>query len=271
MQTIGERLEDARKKRGISIREAAEATKIRGEYLQKFEGNQFEIGLTDIYTRGFLRGYANYLRIPADRLLNDFNALRGGEPRLRQPSREVYGRMDLAISTPDDRPEAQAEAVSSDSAPRPQSRFQRPGENLPKAPAIDPALVFKGGIILAALLGLVLVAWIVKMLFAPIPAPAGGRSPSPAISEAAETPAAQPAATVSIVALEPVRVKVVRKSDGVVLYQGAMEQGERREYPNVPLYLTATEIGAVEIEYKGHRIPTGRTGHDRVQFDFTNR
>ncbi len=64
MQTIGERLEDARKKKGISIREAAEATKIRGEYLQKFEGNQFEIGLTDIYTRGFLRGYANYLRIP---------------------------------------------------------------------------------------------------------------------------------------------------------------------------------------------------------------
>ncbi|HEY1764713.1 MAG TPA: helix-turn-helix domain-containing protein, partial [Opitutaceae bacterium] len=70
--TIGERLEDARKKRGISIREAAEATKIRGEYLQKFEGNQFEIGLTDIYTRGFLRGYANYLRLPADRILNDF-------------------------------------------------------------------------------------------------------------------------------------------------------------------------------------------------------
>ena len=88
MQTIGERLEDARKKKGISIREAAEATKIRGEYLQKFEGNQFEIGLTDIYTRGFLRGYANYLRLPSDRLLNDYTALRGGDgwtlrPRIR--------------------------------------------------------------------------------------------------------------------------------------------------------------------------------------------
>src|ERR1035438_8394856 len=88
MQTIGERLEEARKKRGISIREAAEATKIRGEYLQKFEGNQFEIGLTEIYTRGFLRGYANYLRIPSDRLLSDYTALRGGEPRVRQPSRD---------------------------------------------------------------------------------------------------------------------------------------------------------------------------------------
>jgi cytoskeleton protein RodZ len=158
MQTIGERLEEARKKKGISIREAAEATKIRGEYLQKFEGNQFEIGLTDIYTRGFLRGYANYLRIPSDRLLSDYTALRGGEPRVRQPSREVYGRMDLAISSADERGEAQAEAVASESVQRPQTRFQRPGENLPKAPPIDPALVFKGGIISRGPVVLVLAA-----------------------------------------------------------------------------------------------------------------
>src|SRR5271155_3493056 len=108
MQTIGERLEEARKKKGISIREAAEATKIRGEYLQKFEGNQFEIGLTDIYTRGFLKGYSNFLRLPTERLLGDYPALRGGEPRVRQPSREVYGRMDLAISTADERADSQS-------------------------------------------------------------------------------------------------------------------------------------------------------------------
>src|ERR1017187_3766407 len=136
MQTIGERLEEARKKRGISIREAAEATKIRGEYLQKFEGNQFEIGLTEIYTRGFLRGYANYLRIPADRILSDYSSLRGGEPRIRQPSREVYGRMELAISSSDERGEPQADSVVAESAHRPHTRFPRPGENLPKTPAI---------------------------------------------------------------------------------------------------------------------------------------
>ena len=43
MQTIGERLEEARKRKGISIREAAENTKIRGDYLQKFEANTFDI------------------------------------------------------------------------------------------------------------------------------------------------------------------------------------------------------------------------------------
>src|SRR3954463_8479108 len=99
MQTIGERLEEARKKKGISIRAAAEATKIRGDYLQKFESNHFDIGLTEIYTRGFLRNYANYLKLPADRLLNDYAALGHGEARPRPPSREVYGRMDISVAS----------------------------------------------------------------------------------------------------------------------------------------------------------------------------
>jgi cytoskeleton protein RodZ len=271
MQSIGERLEEARKKRGISIREAAEATKIRGEYLQKFEGNQFEIGLTDIYTRGFLRGYANYLRIPSDRLLNDYTALRGGETRVRQPSREVYGRMDLAISSTDERGEPQAESASVDSSQRPQARFQRPGENLPKGPAIDPALVFKGGIILAGLIGLAIVVWIAKTLYSPVPGTTGVRSAPSTVSEPVETAASIPAASVSIVALEPVRVKVVRKSDGVELYQGSLQAGERREYPNVPIYLTADNLAAVELEYKSHRYPTGHSGHERIQFDFSSR
>jgi len=271
MQTIGERLEEARKKRGISIREAAEATKIRGEYLQKFEGNQFEIGLTEIYTRGFLRGYANYLRIPSDRLLSDYTSLRGGEPRVRQPSREVYGRMDLAISSADERGEPQAESSLPESSQRPQPRFQRPGDNLPKGPPIDPALVFKGGILLVSLIVVVVVIWIAKTLFAPIPGPTSTRvAPSP-VSEAAEATSFAPAASVAIVAIEPVRIKVVRKSDGVELFQGPLQVGERREYPNVPIYLTATDLGAVELEYKGHRYPTGHTGHERIQFDFSTR
>jgi cytoskeleton protein RodZ len=272
MQTIGERLEEARKKKGISIREAAEATKIRGEYLQKFEGNQFEIGLTDIYTRGFLRGYANYLRIPSDRLLNDYTALRGGEPRPRQPSREVYGRMDLAISSADERGEQPGEAPAGESSQRPhQARFQRPGENLPKGPAIDPALVFKGGIALVGVLLLLGIFWIIKSLAGSGPAAAPARDAAHASSEISEAPATAPAPVVTIVASQAVRVKLVRKSDGVELFQGPLQAGERREYPNVPIYLTASELGAVEIEYKGHAYPTGHTGHDRIQFDFSSR
>jgi transcriptional regulator with XRE-family HTH domain len=269
MQNIGERLEEARKKRGISIREAAEATKIRGEYLQKFEGNQFEIGLTEIYTRGFLRGYANFLRIPSDRLLNDYSALRGGEVRPRPLSREVYGRMDLGMAAAEERAEAQAESAS-DAPQRAQTRFQRPGENLPKQPPIDPAMMFKVGKIVLGVIGLLVVIWIVKSLIGSGPAPAPAHTAAPAAAAEAAEPSA-PAPTVAIVATEPVRIKVVRKSDDKELFQGALQAGERREFPNVPIYLTASELGSVQIDYKGHRTATGFTGYQRIQFDFSNR
>src|SRR5688572_13484871 len=98
MQSIGERLEEARKRKGISIREAAEATKIRGEYLHKFESNQYDIKLPEIYVRGFLRTYANYLKLPGEKIINDYNGLGLNEAKQRSLSREVYGRMDLSVS-----------------------------------------------------------------------------------------------------------------------------------------------------------------------------
>ena len=63
MQSIGERLEEARKRRGISIREAAETTKIRSDFLAGFEENNFDLNLPEIYVRGFLRTYAVLLNI----------------------------------------------------------------------------------------------------------------------------------------------------------------------------------------------------------------
>ena len=75
MQTIGERLEEARKRKGISVREAAELTKIRSDYLQKFESNTFEIGLPPLYVRGFIRTYARFLELDPERITSDVDAL----------------------------------------------------------------------------------------------------------------------------------------------------------------------------------------------------
>ena len=64
---------------------------------------------------------------------------------------------------------------------------------------------------------------------------------------------------------------IVRKQDGAELFQGPLQTGERKDYANVPIYLTASDLAAVEIEYKGHRYPTGHAGHERIQFDFSTR
>ena len=46
---IGQKLEVARNRKGISLREASESTKIRGDYLSSFEAGNFDINLPEVY------------------------------------------------------------------------------------------------------------------------------------------------------------------------------------------------------------------------------
>ena len=98
MQTIGERLEDARKRKGISLREAAEATKIRSDFLSKIEQNKFDFELPEIYKRGFIRNYARYLKLDSDKITTDFSAQQLGNHRNRKNGAEWFGAMDIQSS-----------------------------------------------------------------------------------------------------------------------------------------------------------------------------
>ena len=267
MQTIGERLEEARKKKGISIREAAEATKIRGDYLQKFESNHFDIGLTEIYTRGFLRSYSNFLKLPADRVLADFAALGHGEVRPRQPSREVYGRMDISVATAGEPSDRAAPPEDEPSEPAPahvQPRYPRSGgASLPTGP--DPALVFKyakwaGGAVLVIVALLVM-----KSLFS-----GGNSSPAPARGTAAPAAAAATPAerSITLVALDVVRVNVKHKlpdgGEGEDIFLGTLARGQRQVVPWAgPIYISASAGQNLEIEFQGKSYPTQFTGAGR--------
>jgi cytoskeletal protein RodZ len=75
MQTLGEKLQEARQRLGVTLREAAEFTKLRTDYLQAMEANQFEsIPLADVYRRGFVKVYARYLRLDDEKAGADYNA-----------------------------------------------------------------------------------------------------------------------------------------------------------------------------------------------------
>ncbi|MDP3071145.1 MAG: helix-turn-helix domain-containing protein [Opitutaceae bacterium] len=249
MQTIGERLEEARKKKGISVREAAEATKIRGDYLQKFEGNQFDIGLTAIYTRGFLRTYSNYLKLPADRILADYAALSQAEARPRPASREIYGRIEVAPA-PAEVPERTPADPASEAAPRVTPR-NRTGSSLPTGP--DPAVVFKWVKIGGGALVAILVVLLLNSLLS------GSRTPAPD----ARTPAiSRTAPTIGLVALRPinvtVRVKNADETEGTVLFNGAVVPGDTKIVPRPSaLYIEANFPENLLIEVNGTRHPMG--------------
>jgi cytoskeletal protein RodZ len=262
MQTIGERLEEARKRKGISIREAAEGTKIRGDYLHKFEGNQYDINLPEIYVRGFLSSYARYLHLPAEKIVADYKALGSHEPRTRPVSRELYGRMDLSVSSAKDLGAREPDAKSSGSATKEEAgnpaTFQ-PGTG---SPVLDRALLVKGGIILGGALVLILI-----IVFSVRTLTGDSAAPTTAAAEATNAAAVSPAArSITLVALDTVRIKLVEESTNRELFQGTLVRGESRPFTKTgSLLLTASALESIEIEMNGRRFPTGETGYSRIR------
>ena len=262
MQTIGERLEEARKKKGISIREAADATKIRGDYLQKIEGNQFDIALSEIYVRGFLRNYASFLKLPTDRIINDYTALGRGETRAsRPPVREGYGRTGIAptAAEPGEPVAAPAEVGADPATGRPAPRKRSSAPALPSGP--DPALIFRavkiGGVVLV---GLVLL-WIIKSLFW------GGSAPASPTTNKSAIVTRGPA--FGLVALKPVQVTVRKKTptggEGEILFSGIVAPGDTKIVPRPgAVFIEASAPENLLLEINGARFPMGlRAGEHR--------
>jgi cytoskeletal protein RodZ len=271
MQTIGERLEEARKKKGISIREAAEATKIRGDYLSKFENNQFDINLTELYVRGFLRTYSQFLRLPADRILNDYAALGRGEMRPRQPSREIYGRMDVSIASSEDRAEPPPPAPAEPPAPAQTVRRAATAgrrSSTGSGSNLDPALVFKSLKWVGAALGAILLLWGVKALFSSATSDRVTKTPASATPVSSiPTVAAEP--TVTLIASDTVRVKVVAVSDGrVLLPDTTLVRGQTQIVPKPgAIYITYTAGKNLEVEVNGRRYGMPTAGYDRAKIE----
>lgn len=282
MQTIGERLEEARKKKGISIREAAEATKIRGDYLQKFESNHFDIGLTEIYTRGFLRNYASFLKLPAERILNDYAALGRGELRPRQPSREIYGRMDISVSTAGESSERAAppeEGAADAEAARPKQRTSgRIGSSLPPTPAIDPAVVFRYVKYVGAAAVLVIIVLVIRSFLSGPSTPTVPANNLPPVATQPAVSKPVTSGTTTITALDFVRVQVwVQNSDNTagpeLLAPTNLTRGQTASFAKSgPVYIFASQQENIRIDFAGRQFtpsspPTNARGASYVVFD----
>lgn len=277
MQTIGERLEEARKRKGISIREASEATKIRGEYLHKFESNQFEIKLPDIYLRGFIRLYANFLKLPGDKIVNDYLALglgEGGRPGAKGVNREIYGKIEIAHSSGSGAgtgrggsataaPSAAALTPGSDAAVSPQRQpFQ------PRMPlgGLSRALETKSPWLLAvgSVVVIGLIVWGTVALV-------GGRASTP-IKPPVAVETEEP---VYLVALRPVQITSVKtKLDQRETLSSTvfLVAGQRHSLANVPMLVSVSARDAVQIDFKKARYAASGanvTGAGTLDLDFT--
>lgn len=262
MQSIGERLEEARKRRGISIREAAETTKIRSDFLARFEESNFDINLPEIYVRGFLRNYALFLRINPDTIVTDYTATLLGESKSRKETRELFGRMEIQERPKPPEPnradpgdETSSDAVKSN-APRPSAASSGKGTDWKDLIRFDTTVYLKiAVIILSGILAIAVLVWIIQAIVGP---GGGSRSDSPsAISTNVDSE------IINLIALEEVRVKVTEIDGGDVLFQGPLARGETRSVTKRGTVLITYTVGANLLVEKGgqrFRMPTEGIG-----------
>lgn len=73
MGEIGNALREARVRRGLTIDQASQETRISARFLEALEAEEFEVLPAPVYVRGFIRSYSNYLQIDPQPLLAQLN------------------------------------------------------------------------------------------------------------------------------------------------------------------------------------------------------
>jgi len=94
MARLGETLRAQREKKGITLEQAASDTRIREKFLKALEDSDYQTLPGTVYTKGFLRNYAEYLELPAEELVVQFHQERDlpDAPRTFKPLNPIARR-----------------------------------------------------------------------------------------------------------------------------------------------------------------------------------
>jgi len=280
MESLGKRFEEARKRKGVSLREAAEATKLRTDYLAGFENDDFEIGVPEIYVRGFIKLYARYLGMDLAEIQKEISVLlkrqgstpqtpaevKGGSSRFEDevaPTGPSFGRIP---GRPNRSPEPARKAVE---RPPAMDRKETDFADEPEI-VMDKALYVKigAGALGVLVLGMLLIILIRIIFSGGSPDRVAGGDEAPDRAAVVEAPGDD---TLLIRAVGRTEVVIQRAGASVreaPIWRKIMEPGEvfEREIPD-DVDVIARAIENLEIERRGERIRFNETGARRLAID----
>lgn len=218
---VGAVLRAARLKRGQSVQNVAEQTRIPKRYLEALENDRLDEFPAFVYMRGFLKGYCDYLEVSFDELWSRIEPavlLKAGGP---------------AISP------AKAHHAAGPSASTPTGGIMA----VPAAAGAGASAT--GALLLALALGVGLGVWILKDVGQPPPARPQESTPR------ALLPLARPVETkVSVKAIDDAWAQVA--VDGGVVFEGRIPRGASMEWkPTKFLTLRTTAPTALQVMVNG--------------------
>ena len=287
MQSIGQRLEEARNRKGISLREAAEATKIRSDFLGYFEQDKFDYDLPEIYRRGFLKNYARYLQLDPEKIITDYDAQELGKARAgSKGGAELFGQIEIKGAAEKEQAETQDDGESSrfGHIARPQRSEAEPADDAQDEVGSEKTFYLKIALVFVGTLALVFVVF--GLITAILSSDSGdnpalqpplndsGTATAPLAPTAGATqgtgsnssnPANFSEDQITLIASGTVYVLVRQKEDNVVLYKDTMAAGETVQLgKSGPVDILFTAGENIVIEHSGERLRPSSSGTAKI-------
>lgn len=153
MEEIGRRLREARVARGITLQEVEEETRIRKKYIEALESGRTVLIPGEVYVKGFLRTYGNFLGLDGEALVQEYKERKSRaeapeEENGSGPAEVRSAEAEVAAASPDEprathqpRPPAFVQAPRRSSRSRTKRRQRGPGPGVYIARRILVALI----------------------------------------------------------------------------------------------------------------------------------
>ena len=81
---VGELLRAEREKQNLTVKDIEAGTSIRALYIESIEKGEYGVLPGEVYTKGFIRNYAGYLKLDVETILKQYNEERHPEQVAQQ-------------------------------------------------------------------------------------------------------------------------------------------------------------------------------------------
>ena len=256
----GDTLRQEREKQNLTIKDIEKGTSIRALYIESIEKGEYDKLPGEAYTKGFIRSYANFLKLDAGALVKQFMQEHNPEKLAAEEAAREQEQREEAARNPQRVQSAQSELHS-----RRQARHTTSSSSFATGDDFRQRVQRahrRQNMVLALAVCVMVGAGAVFLLSSddtskPQPVKQTTTASKPASQPAAAKPAAAAPETkkyddVEVKAVFTDRCWTSVKADGKTVYEGTIEKGETKEWKaNEKVIITAGNAGAATVTVNG--------------------
>lgn len=251
---IGDKLRAERERQNLTIQDIAKGTSIRALYIEAIEKGEYGQLPGTVYAKGFIRNYANFLKIDADAVVHQF--MEENHPEEVAAAEEA--KQQLAEAEEANKAEVKAKlATGSEYREQVSSSSSRQNSLLI---ALIVLLVGAGAYYLFAMEDSSAPKTAPKAVTQTAKAPAAKSQQAKEPAPAKEQPAAKKVEGVELVAKFSDKCWTQVIADGKTIYEGTIDPGKTETWKGKEkVVITAGNAGAVEMKVNGQDM--GKAGN----------